>query len=97
MIANLLWTTLRVSRRDNAKEYEAEFGPFPDPSTTATSTPPPRHRMRRNRGEVHLLTTLHKDFRVRVVPIESVYKAIRSALRKLDAALLQYERKTIRR
>jgi len=49
--------------------------------------------MRRNRGEVHL----HKDFRVRVVPIESVYKAIRSALRKLDAALLQYERKTIRR
>ena len=30
MIANLLWTTLRVSRRDNAKEYEAEFGPFPD-------------------------------------------------------------------
>jgi len=53
--------------------------------------------MRRNRREVHLLTTLHKDFRVRVVPIESVYKAIRSALRKLDAALLQYERKTIRR
>jgi len=53
--------------------------------------------MRRNRGEVHLLTTLHKDFRVRVVPIESVYKAIRSALRKLDVALLQYERKTIRR
>jgi len=44
-----------------------------------------------------LLTTLHKDYRVRVVPIESVYKAIRSALRKLDAALRQYERKTIRR
>lgn len=30
---------------------------------------------------------------MRVVPIESVYKAIRSALRKLDVALLQYERK----
>jgi len=96
MIANLLWTTLRVLRRDNARSTKP-FGPFPDPSTTATSTPPPRHRMRRNRGEVHLLTTLHKDYRVRVVPIESVYKAIRSALRKLDVALLQYERKTIRR
>lgn len=84
-------------KKRQREEYEAEFGPFPDPSTTATSTPPPRHRMRRNRGEVHLLTTLHKDYRVRVVPIESVYKAIRSALRKLDAALLQYERKTIRR
>jgi len=80
-------------KKRQREEYEAEFGPFPDPSTTATSTPPPRHRMRRNRGEVHL----HKDFRVRVVPIESVYKAIRSALRKLDAALRQYERKTIRR
>ena len=81
-------------KKRQREEYEAEFGPFPDPSTTATSTPPPRHRMRRNRGEVHLLTTLYKNFRV---PIESVYKAIRSALRKLDAALLQYERKTIRR
>jgi hypothetical protein len=97
MIANLLWTTLRVLRRDNARSTKPNLAPFLTLLLQQQARLPPRHRMRRNRGEVHLLTTLHKGFRVRVVPIESVYKAIRSALRKLDAALLQYERKTIRR
>jgi hypothetical protein len=35
--------------------------------------------------------------RVRVVPIESVYSVIRRSLQKLDAAVSQYQKKTIRK